>query len=191
MTSPTTPPIKIPQLTRLKADAALARERLTSVDPAQFATVADLAEWVKAELAYNLVPFFEGMVDAVQEDVVAEVNDLGQQVDQLLDDAGEMLSEASAALLLDAFEAARAVSNQLDKITAHADAMTKKRAKDAIRAFRQKETAARDLIESLVMPEDEDEDEDVPASESDAEIPAEDAAVDEQLDEPATEVQEG
>lgn len=196
-----TSPVAVPGLTQLKADAAAYRERLLQLQPAEiFAPqpVEDggppvelttdqkldaLFAWFRAELAFSVVPFHEQAVAALEQDVIAEVVDLGEQVDSLMEQAGDMISPDTADQLVGALEAGRAVANLLEKLVKHADQVTRQKATQLIRTFRGLATASQDLIEAITV-DDEDEPDQPPVS-AGGEDPASDEAGDDQPAEPA------
>jgi hypothetical protein len=116
--------------------------------------LAAFAQTLKNELAFNVLPMFEGVVDAIHEDIGQDIADLREDVDDILNDSGDSLTEETAAQIIGVFELGRVVCNLLEKATLHADAMTKKRAKDAIKAFRQGETSMRDVVTAITLPEE-------------------------------------
>lgn len=158
---PSPSPVVVTKLNQLKTDAVMHRERiLRELEPEKIQTpedVAAFAAWLKTELAFNLVPMFEAAVDAIHEDIGPDIADLRADVDDILNDSGDSLTEETAAQILGVFEQGRVLCNLLEKATAHADSMTKKRAKDAIKLYRQGELSMREVVVAITLP-DEDPD---------------------------------
>jgi hypothetical protein len=152
------PATVITKLAQLRADAALHRERIMrELDPSTFESPAALAAWLKTELAFNLYPMFEASVTAIEEDVLADLDDLGTQVDALLESEGESISEVTAQQIYGVCDAGRDVCALLERVTKSADTVTRSRATRAIRQYRALEMQLRPVIESLVVVDDEDQ----------------------------------
>lgn len=184
-TSPTSAPT-IDDLDRVAADAVLVRKRLAKLDPSKI----DL----KTELADNLYPILEGLVDAVKKrlaDVEDEVADLGEQVDEMNDQVGEVLHPETAGQIVEVFTLGDLLASELEQLMPKLDDLTKKRVRQIVKSYRQGVVVISQVLAEITMPvnpdasppqetpegeaerEDDDEGEDDEGEEDDEDVAAE------------------
>jgi len=155
-------------LAELKADAVLLRERFAKMSGTDEGKNVDLA----FELAENILPMFEGLVDAINEEIVEEVADLGEAVDELVDQSGDVLHPETAVRILQVFEMGSMLANELEKMFPKLDEISRKRVKQAVKAYRQGAQVIGEVIAEITMPVDPDEPDD--AEPGDEDLPNED-----------------
>lgn len=144
-------------LAEVKADAKLLRERLISIDSAKLD--------VRLELADNIVPLFEGLVEALQEGLEAEVEgleaevaDLGEAFDELI--SGEKIHAETAGKIVGVLEIGKLLANELDAVLAKFDDVGKKRVRALVKAYRQGAEVIGEIITEITMPVDDEDEED-------------------------------
>jgi hypothetical protein len=69
-------------LAELKADCAVHRERILRMD---FAKLGDAGKVIQTELAENVWPWLDGLIDSLREEVLEEVADLGEAIDEIIE----------------------------------------------------------------------------------------------------------
>lgn len=153
-------------LAELKADAKLLRERLTKLNPSQLD--------VKHELTENIVPLFEGLIEALQEGLEADVSDIGEAVDELIDQSGDVLHPETSQKVLAVLEVGQLLANELEAVMAKLDDMAKKRVKQTIKAYRQGVEVLTEIVTEITMPLDDEEDEEDEEAPAEGESPDED-----------------
>ena len=150
-------------LSELKADAKVSRQRILRMDFEAMDNAA-LAAFIKSEFANNVYPTLEAMVGAVEEEVVAELNDQGEAIDELIDQSQNILHPELTAKIVGVFETGRLIALALDKLLEDhpevIDEVSKKRIADMTAAYQQAvEVVTEEVVDSTVDlgPDDEDE----------------------------------
>jgi hypothetical protein len=166
MTAASSPP-EIGKLSQLKADAMMVREQIAAMDPASFATVEELAKFVKDTLTQNVVPMFESTVEAVLDDIGTEVDRLGDEFETYIQESGDQLSEEAARGIVGVFQQGLIVAKMLEEALPKLDDLKRKKAKQAIHTYKSIELAMREFVQSIVI-EDEPEDDDESAEPGEA-----------------------
>lgn len=145
-------------LSEIKADCKIHRERLLGMDlDALVLDPRKLAAFLKAELADNLYPLLEGSVDAIEEDVVAHVDELDDAVEELIDQSEDVLHPETAAQILGVFEICKIVCKELDSILpALKDEVRRRRLKELVKSARQGIEVVAEVVASITLdPEEE------------------------------------
>ncbi|MBG7606160.1 MAG: hypothetical protein IZT58_16275 [Actinobacteria bacterium] len=162
-------------LSELKADAKVSRQRILRMD-FEAMDNASLAAFIKSEFANNVYPTLEAMVGAVEEEVVAELNDQGEAIDELIDQSQNILHPELTAKIIGVFETGRLIALALDKLLEDhpdvIDEVSKKRIADMTGAYQQAvEVVTEEVVDATVDlgPDDEDEDEGDEPKEADTE----------------------
>lgn len=138
-------------LADLKADLASHRERLSKLKldgmaPEKFAAV------MKMELVENVFPLFEALVESIEDEVMVQVDELGQAVDELIDQSEDVLHPETAAQFLGVLEVGRLLAKELEDALGRLreleadDEVSRKRGMDLILAYRQ----AHPLVEGMI-----------------------------------------
>lgn len=145
-------------LAEVKADAVLAREQLlkmTDLDPIKLRT----------QLTENILPLFEGLVDAVAEELGAmggDIDELDQVVEQLIDETGEIISPETGAKIVGLVEIGKVLADELEGLLAKVDDLSKKRVRQLIKSYRQGAQIVAELVTELVDTGSEDDDDEQP-----------------------------
>ncbi len=142
-------------LQELQADARLVRERISKLTASQID--------VKVELTDNILPLFEGMCEAIHEGLEREVADLGDAVDELLEQTEDVLHPETSGKIMDVLRVGALLSGELEKAAPKLNEVDRKRAKALIQAFRHGLTAVAEIIAEITLVDDPDEPADVVA----------------------------
>lgn len=140
-------------LAELRADAKLERERIAALPMDQFDA--------KRELTENILPLLEGLAEAIAQDNEARdevIESLAQDVDDLVDQSGDVLHPETTAKILGMFEAGKLLANELEKAINKFDDVTKKRIRFLIRSYRQGVEVVGSIVQEITMAPDEIED---------------------------------
>lgn len=148
----------VPRLAQFLADVATFRDQVVNVDPATFDTPQALAAWVRSQLVDNVVELMAAFADAVAQDVVAYVQDIGTVVQRMQEDEDEVLSVESAEILMGTLDAAEAVCRLAAKAVPKLDQIGAAKLQQAITAFRARAADARSLIDEITEPVDAETD---------------------------------
>lgn len=132
----------------------------------------NVVDFVKRELQLQLYPFLEAIAHAAQVDLREEVDSLAEDVDNIDSQVGMLIGRTAdiihpqtAEVIHSALEKARDLAQELEKLAASADDVTKKRIAEKLIAARAGFDAAVSLVEDLTIePESESE---LPANEGD------------------------
>lgn len=136
-------------LAEFKADAKLARERILGLTNSEI----DL----KHELTENILPLFEAMCDAIDEDVVADLDGLSDAVDELIDQAEDVLHPETAAKLMGVLELGKLLAKELQAVLPRCDEVTRKRGKALIKGYLQGFEVMKAEITEITIPDEPDE----------------------------------
>ena len=134
-------------LDELKADAKLAREKLAKndgVDPRQ----------LQAELVNNIWPWMEALVDAIRDDVIEPMADLGEAIDELIENEESLLHPELAAMILGVFESGKLIAAEYNKLLEEADELTQKRGRALVHAYLQGATVVAERVAEVVIEPD-------------------------------------
>jgi hypothetical protein len=143
-------------LAELKADCKVHRDRLLRADLAGL-DLAQLTAFVKSELAENLFPLLEGLVEAIQEDVCAPLDELDDAVDELIDQSEDVLHPETAAQIVGVIEVGKLLCNEMDMLLAALkDDVRRKRVREMVKAYRQAAEVVTELVVNMTL-DDEDE----------------------------------
>jgi hypothetical protein len=138
----------------LRSDAKQLRERL--------AKLALNKLDAKHELVENVLPLVEAVMEAVEERLAAveeEVADLGEAIDVLIDQDGDVLHAETAAKFAAVLEVGKLMAVELEAAIGKLDDGAQKRAKKLIVAYRQGVAAVTEIITEITLPMDEEEEE--------------------------------
>jgi len=146
-------------LAELKADINIVRERLAGLSSSEID--------VKQELTENILPLLSAMVDE-QETAEAELADLGDTIDELVEQSGDALHPETATKIMEVVGMGMILAKEIEVIFAkgRVDDLTKKRLKPVIKKFRTDATVVSQIIAEITIPDDpeepdEDEDEEI------------------------------
>jgi hypothetical protein len=165
-------------LAELKADCAVHRERILRMD---FAKLGDAGKVIQTELAENVWPWLDGLIDSLREEVLEEVADLGEAIDEIIEREDSALHPELAAMILGVFEAGKLICLETEKLLATSDdEVGKKRVGEMLMAYRQGVAIVSERVAEVTLDEEEEKPKDEQAAEGEAEeVAAEvDAAVD-------------
>lgn len=149
-------------LADLKQDLASHRERLSKLKldgmaPEKFAAV------MKMELVENVFPLFEALVESIEDEVLVQVDELGQAVDELIDQSEDVLHPETAAQILGVLEVGNLIAKELESALARLkeleadDELERKRATDLIIAYRQAHPIIEGMIGQITLDPSEDQ----------------------------------
>jgi hypothetical protein len=146
-------------LAELRADCKVHRDRLLRADLATL-DHAGLIAFVRSELADNLFPLLEGLVEAIQDDVVAHVDELDDAVDELIDQSEDVLHPETAAQIIGVFEIGKLLCNEMDvMLAALKDDVRRKRVREMVKAYRQSVEVATEAVVGMTLEAEEEEEE--------------------------------
>lgn len=142
-------------LSELRADAQLVIERLSKLPAASFDA--------KAELTDNILPLLIGITEAIQEGLEAEVADLADAVDELIDQTGDVLHPETAQKIVAVLEVGQMMSLELEALlkSGKVDDVKKKKIATMIHAYRQGAKIVGEIVVEITMldePDDPDQD---------------------------------
>lgn len=162
-------------LETLRADVAAHRARIARLavrgqSPDQLAAV------MRVELAENLYPLLEVLLEVVERDVVEPLTDVSAAVDELIDQSDEILHPATTSAILAAFAAGETVARILEAATAQATGPDSEVARRAVEEYRALTSTLVAHLASITLEPAEDE----PLDDADNDDAADDAADDEQ-----------
>jgi hypothetical protein len=136
-------------LQELRADATLVRERLAKLDP-------DKINY-KSELCDNLLPLFEGLIDAIGEEVLEPQAEIEEALDDLIDQASDVLHPETAAKIAGVIEYGKLLAAELEALMPSLDDIGKKRVRTIVKTYRQGAEVVGQMIIEMTVPEDEDD----------------------------------
>jgi hypothetical protein len=141
-------------LSELKADAKVSRKRILAMDLESMDQGA-LVAFIKSEFANNVYPTLEAMVGAIEEEVVAELNDQGDAIDELIDQSQNILHPELTAKIVGVFETGRLIAMAFDKlIEEHPDVIddvSKTRLTEMTKAYQQAvEVVTEEIVDATV-----------------------------------------
>lgn len=148
-------------LAEVKADTKVVRDQLLKLVGEQLTPEA-----LKHELTENVLPLFEGLVDAVTEeltDIADEVADQGDALDTLIDASGDVLHPESAAKIVGLAEVGKALADELEKLLPKADDLQKKRLRQLVKSYRQGAEVVIAMVNEITLEDDDEDDEAVEA----------------------------
>ncbi len=135
-------------LAELKADLKHAYENLQKSDSVD----------IKTELAENLYPLLEGIVDAIREDMTevrAEVDELGEMVDDIAEGSSEVLFPETSGKIMGLLQVGAMLAAELDKALPKLDEVSKKRVRGLTKSYRHGVQIVGELIAEITMPIEE------------------------------------
>lgn len=151
-------------LAELKADTKINSQRLRSLDVSKMDR-NELAKFVKVELAENVWPWLEGLVEAVQEEhgkLEEEIESLDEAVEGLEEDASDdALHPETAQQILGVLTLGRQIAIEITPALQGKalDEMKRKRLAKMVKQFRQAvEIVAEIVVAVTVQPDEEDDD---------------------------------
>ncbi|MBT8452998.1 MAG: hypothetical protein KJO40_13600 [Deltaproteobacteria bacterium] len=140
-------------LAELKADCLVHRERILRQN---FAKFGDVGKVLQSELAENVWPWLDGLVDALREEVIEEVADLGEAIDELIEREESAIHAELSAMILGVFEAGKMICNETEKLLeATDDELGKKRIAEMLLAYRQGVAIVAERIVEVTLEEGE------------------------------------
>lgn len=144
-----------PGLAEAMADIQVVREQLVKGgggDESKF------EPW-RAELLNNILPLIEGIASAAQKEVDElddVIEDMGNAVDELIENKGEILLPETAAKIAGVLECGKLITDELEKLVPKLDDVAKRKCKELIKMYRQGVAmVVKDLQEITVPDEDE------------------------------------
>ncbi len=151
---------------------------------------------IKQELCDNVLPLFEGLVDALQEGLEADVADLEEAVDELMDASTDVLHPETAAKIAGTIEFGKQVALELEQLVKKqkVDDVTKKRILGLVAMFRQGAEVSLGILQEITIPLDDvppDDDEDDGDDDDGEDVPAQPGDPDNDDDEAAASGEEG
>ena len=165
------------QLQDLKNDIA---SHVARLGDANFTRLSkdDLAKAVQQEIAENLLPLMEGLVDAMlaaTKDTDERFDDLAAAVDELIDQSEDVLHPDTTAKIIGVFQIGQAIATELGAMIAKhpPDQLTKRRLEQLIAAYALgvetvgQHVTAVTLVEDGPGVEDGDDEDDEDADEDD------------------------
>ena len=141
------------------ADIRVVRDQLAKSAPD--GDVKKLAPWQQFMLD-NMLPLIEGIAGGAQADldeVDEVVEDMGNALDELIDNTGEMLLPATTTKILGVLQCGKLVADELEKLlkAGASDDLSKRKCRELIGMYRQGvELVAAELSEITTPAEDED-----------------------------------
>lgn len=143
-------------LADLKNDAAQHRERLAKMKldgmlPEKFAAV------MRAELVENVLPLFEALVESIEEEVQVQVDELGQAVDELIDQSEDVLHPETTAQIVAVLEVGKLLASELERAIAGLSPGEQKRATDLITAYRQSAPLVEGILAQITLDASDDQ----------------------------------
>lgn len=142
-------------LDEVKADCRLVREQLMKLT-GEALTI----EAIKHELTENLLPLFEGFIDATVEELdemSTDVADQGEALDALMDGTGDMLQPETGAKLIGFIELSKAVAAELTALLPKVDDLAKKRVRVLLKNFDQAVTLVTNVVTEITFDKEEDD----------------------------------
>ena len=120
---------------QLRADLEAHRSRISKLavrgqSPDQLAAV------VRVELSENVYPLLDAVLELLERDVLEPLADVGAAVDELIDQADEVIHGGTADAVYEALGAGDDVAKLLEAAVAEADDVTRQRATAAVEKFR-------------------------------------------------------
>lgn len=76
----------------------------------------DMEKFLISEIVNNIYPMMQGIVDAIGEDVIQELDALGDQVDELVEQSADFLQPTTASQILSVFEAGTVLGDEIVKL---------------------------------------------------------------------------
>lgn len=139
-------------LQELKADITIVRDRLAAMSPSEID--------IKQELTENILPLLAAMVDE-QEAAEAEIGDLGDTLDELVEQSGDALHPETATRIMEVVAMGLVFAKEMEAIFAKGriDDLTKKRMKPVIKKFRTDAQVVAQIIAEITIPDDPEEEE--------------------------------
>lgn len=136
-------------LQEIKADARVLGERLQKMP------IVDID--FRHELTENVLPLFEGLCNALEEEVVVRVDDLEEAIDELMDQSTDVLHPETSAKIIGVVEFGKQLATELEQLIAKGklDDLTKKRVKDLVKTYRQGAQIVTDIVTEITIPLDE------------------------------------
>lgn len=142
-----------PGLAEAMADIQVVREQLIKSggsDETKF------EPW-RAELLNNILPLIEGIAAAAQQevnDLDDVIEDMGDALDEIIDNKGEVLMPETAAKIGGVLECGKLIADELEKVMGKLDDVAKRKSKELIKMYRQGVALiAKDLAEITIDPE--------------------------------------
>lgn len=140
-------------LAEVKADVQLAREQLLKLPLDKFNA--------KQELTENVLPLFESICTAIEEEfgeLAEELADQGEAIDELIDQSGDVLHPDTTAKIIGVFEVGKALAAELEQALPKLDDLAKKRIRQIIKTYRQGvQVVSNELAEITLTPEELEE----------------------------------
>jgi hypothetical protein len=137
-------------LAEVRADARVLAERLQALPESE-------AINVKQILCDDVLPLFDGLVESIQEGIEADVADLEDAVDELMDASSDVLHPETAAKLIGTLEFGKQIALELEALLKKqkTDDLSKKRISGLIQMFRQGAEISLGIIQEITIPLDE------------------------------------
>lgn len=127
----------------------------------QYAAGGDDALDARRELAENVLPLLDLLAEAIAKDhdeLRDEVGDLGEAVDDMIDDTGDVLTPETTTKIASVLEAGKMLCKELVALLPKADDVGKKRIAALVKAYRTGTEVVLGILTEITVPvEPEDE----------------------------------
>ncbi len=135
-------------LPELRADVKLLRD--------QYAQGTDALD-LRRELSENLLPLLTSILEGIAEEhgkLADEVVDLGEAVDDMMDDTGDVLHPETTTKIVGLIEAGKLLANELGALLPKLDDVAKRRVAQIVKTYKQGAEVVLAMLVEITMPVD-------------------------------------